>query len=255
MQPVKNQYNISDKIKEANQQLFVNESTSQRQSQPKVRFRDHKLVDYEPEDGNENMENLKNQIDHEREGESSDDGYIDDEVEHTSIEEIVEIEDVIELIDPDEESENMEKELNTENRSNEDFHDAHLSDQALAAEGASSHVKCDFSSTVKAVKATTIFRPKSSKINPCRTSPASQQKFRKICCEFKETDEYKQKLPKYNGFNSNYGLSKEEISKREHVQLKQRQHKELRTIKQMEQREFLASLNEEAFSKWYVSLT
>lgn len=256
LQPVSNQYNISDKIKEANQQLYVSESTVQRQSQPKVRFRDHKLVDYEPEDVHEIMEkNTNAKVINNREDDSSDDGYIDDEVDATtSIEETVEIEDVCEQIEQDEEKENNEKESpNNENYSKEDFHEESEGEQVPLNVGnenpvlSSSNEAC--SKPEKPTKPP-IFRPKSSKVNPSG-SPSDQPKLRKTCCDFKETDEYKQTLPKYNGFNSNYGLSKEEIAKREFVQLKQRQHKELKTIHQMEQQEFVASLNEEAFSKWY----
>lgn len=261
LQPVSNQYNISEKIKEANQQLFVGESTVQRQSQPKVRFRDHKLVDYEPEDVNEIMENTNPKVISNREDDSSDDGYIDDEVDATtSIEEAVEIEDVCEQIEQDEERENNRKEsMNNENYLKEDFHGESDSEQTPLGEakdaGNENPVLSSSNETSsKAEKFTKlhILRPKSSKVNPCDVPLGDQSKIRKTCCDYKGTDEYKQKLPKYNGFNSNYGLSKEEFVKREYVQLKLKQHKELKTIHRMEQKEFVASLNEEAFSKWYV---
>ena len=188
---------------------------------------------------------------------SFDDGYIDDEVEITTlIEETVEIEDVSEKIEQEDEKDNNEKEtMQNEKYSKEDFHDESEDDLAPSEEAKEPIYTTSNEKLTKHKKASKpmILRPKSSKVNPCGLSSedGDQPKIlRKTCCDYKGSDEYKQKLPKYNGFNSNYGLSKEEIEKREHTKLSQRQHKELRTIRQMEQKEFVSSLNEEAFSKW-----
>lgn len=94
-------------------------------------------------------------------------------------------------------------------------------------------------------------RPRSSKVSPASESMVEEsRKIRKLCCFFKETDEYKQSLPLYNGFNSNYGLSKDEIAKREVIQSKKQQVQRNRQMQQIEHEEFMASVNEEAFAKW-----
>jgi len=122
-------------------------------------------------------------------------------------------------------------------------------------------------------------RPKSSKINPIQVAvdvvPSleglsnnhneggssgggsrsnSSQARNKTCCHYKETDEYKQTLPKYRGCNSIYGLSKDEIERRTFSKFKQQQQRQRQQHTAMEQKEFLAQTNEEAFAKWQVSL-
>lgn len=260
MQPVSNQYNITDKIIEANHQLYSDEDPVKRQSQPKVRFRDHKLVDYEPEDENDvNMDKKVNaKVVETNEDEFSDDGYIDEEApeETKSIEEATEIEDVCEQIQDLDEIENNDKESSiNEIYSKEDFNEEDeersLSDDTKADQSEATVV---VTKKPEKPQQKQTFRTKSSKVVPAddKSTQMGEQKERKLCCQFKESDEYKQTLPKYNGFNSNYGLSKEEIARREHVRLRQHRYKELKTIQQLEQKEMEASLNEQAFAKWYV---
>lgn len=249
MQPVSNQYNITDKIIEANQQLYSAGELA-RKTQPKVRFRDQKLVDYE----SEGMESMG------KEQESSDDGYIDDDLPEatTSIEEVVEIEDVCETIEQlVEASENVDKEtLTVENYSQEDFNEdegdvegSNLDDTLADQTSIDTQIE-KLSKPEKSMKQQ-FLRSKSSKVNPVDGVQGSEEsKPRKTCCQFKGTDEYKQTLPKYNGFKSHYGLSKEEIAKRELVQLKKCQYREFKHMQQAEHKEFLAGINEEAFAKW-----
>lgn len=245
MQPVSNQYNITDKIIEANQQLY-SAGESARKTQPKVRFRDQKLVDYE----SEGMDSVG------KDQESSDDGYIDDELPEatTSIEEVVEIEDVCETIEQlVEASENVDKEtLTVENYSQEDFNEdeddveaSTLDDTLVGRTSIDTQIE-KLTKPEKSMKQQ-ILHTKPSKVTP---SEFDEKKSRKTCCQFKGTDEYKQKLPKYNGFNSHYGLSKEEIAKRELIHRKQSQYREFKHMQQAEQKEFLAGINEEAFAKW-----
>lgn len=240
--PNAHQYNITEKIKEANSILFSNENAVQRQSQPKVKFRDHKLVDFEPEDGESMAETQSTVPD-----EVSDDGYSDEIVEVSEekvIDETIEIEDVCEQVQQVE-AENVEidekESADDENYDKESFHDEVEVNQGEVVENSNE-------SEGKPPKKLTSFRPKSSKVNPTDIETRSDR--RKICCGFKESVEYKQSLPKYNGFSSNYGLSKEEISRREFLRYRHIQHKQQRIEKKLEQKDFLAKTNEEAFAKW-----
>lgn len=228
----------------ANQQLFSGDNTVQRQTQSKVRFRDHKLVDYEPV--NEDMDNeCHSKMINKPEDYSSDDGYIDDVT--TSIEEAVEIEEFLEKVERD------DRETDENENSYNEAGDSDHYPPALELDETEKEVNpaCSLSSgnsiNQEKAKKNSNFLPKSSKVNP---SSHTQTKLRKKCCNYKGKDEFEEKLPNYNGFNSKYGLSKDEIEKRLHIQLKQNQHKELKTIHKLEQKELVASLNEEAFSKW-----
>lgn len=217
----------------------------QRQSQPKVKFRDQKLVDYEPEDC-ESMENPPNVAD-----EVSDDGYSEEIVEVTDekvIDESIEIEDVCEKSTQQEAEtvESGEKEfVDDENYDKESFHEEVEVSLVKIPENSIENPE-------KPTKKSTIFRPKSSKVNPTNDDDTRNicNDRRKVCCGFKESDEYKQSLPKYNGFSSNYGLSQEEQSRREFIRYKQFQHKQQRSEQRVEQKELLAKTNEEAFAKW-----
>ena len=71
----------------------------------------------------------------------------------------------------------------------------------------------------------------------------------KLCCK---NNEYKQKLPKYNGFSSIYGLSKDELERRHFKQLRSIEIRQRRAAKKKEQKEYFAKINEEVFAKWYV---
>lgn len=240
--PSINQYNINDKIRQANE-LNIEENV-ERQSQPKVRFKDS-LVEFEPEEeGEESIEIMENFTDSKKTDESSDDGYIDEEVIDLTVEE-------------KEESENDERMNNDKAYSKEDFDEEdeetkleanESTPQEAVTEAAEQH---ESDSPDKASNKSSVLRPRSSKVSPnVEKVSDDSRKIRKICCFYKDTDEYKQKLPNYNGFNSNYGLSKDEITKREFVQSKHKQFHQYKQMQQMEHEEFMASVNEEAFSKW-----
>lgn len=312
LQPVSNQYNITDKIKEANQELYKGEKF-QRSTQPKVRFRDHQLVDFEPE-ANESVpaqqqmerrpsvtvstvnSNSQNNISKIKEEESSDDGYIDEEdevvaeVEQTRIvveSSSVEIEEVCEQIeileaasvdigdeDDDGESDNDDNSANEEEiYTKDDFHeDNNNKDENSAIMTTTVKKKAHKkqkqqpqqalpTSEKKKNSSKKVFRskvtPSADEIMPTTPTDAPMEisapskksaSSRKLCCQM--NNEYKQKLPKYNGFSSNYGLSKEELERRSFNQQRYNEIQQSREAKKSEQKKFVAKVNEEAFSKW-----
>lgn len=297
LQPVSNQYNITDKVKEANQELYKGEKF-QRSTQPKVRFRDHQLVDYEPEEGEEvsvelmekrssiSVHNANDIIVKIKEEESSDDGYIEDEaipdgerivVESIEIEEVCEQIEMLETSIEDGKDEGSTNDDETYTKEM-DFHDDSIESVIVTT----SRVKIERKSsvqhknlpiqkqnTLKALSAlprtTKVFR---SKINPSLddamttstndiisppTTPSMSEKRvtsgrLKTCCQNK--NEYKQKLPKYNGYSSNYGLSKDELERRRFNQLRSIEMQQYREARKVEQKEYVAKVNEEAFAKW-----
>lgn len=209
--------------------------TNERQSQPKVRFKES--VDFEPDDDiDEIMENRSVTSSVARSAdESSDDGYIDDDNSEAAAT-------IEEIVDNDEENEEV-------NYEKSDFHDEEDKTETAIAE----NTETDNANNIELPpKKKQIFRPKSSRVSPGVESDdkaiKEDEKRPKYCCQFK--NEYNMKLPKYSGCNSNYGLSKEEIAKREYVKHKSDQHKQFRQAKQLEEKEDLAQKNEEAFAKW-----
>lgn len=122
LQPT-NQYNITEKVKEANQQLYKGEAV-QRQTVTKVRFKDH-LVDYEPEDEsevmekkeNENVGSVKSEEEYSEEEEITDATVVMVETESIEIEEVCE---QIELFDP---VEKLEDDAMEDENYSKDFED------------------------------------------------------------------------------------------------------------------------------------
>jgi hypothetical protein len=225
--PNVHQYNITEKIKEANSVLFSNENV-QRKHSPKVKFRDHKLVDFE--DDGESMEiPAQSSI---VEDEVSDDGYSEEIVNES-----IEIEDLSEQVQQQEtEVEEEQEQVEEENYEKESFHEEV---DEIPVEN------CEKPEALPELiqPKTTAFRPKSSKVNPV------EPERRKACCDFKNSDEYKEKLPKYNGYSSNY-VSKEVFAKREFFRYKQMQLKQEKLELELEQKRLLAETNEEAFAQW-----
>ncbi|XP_058464567.1 uncharacterized protein LOC131438504 [Malaya genurostris] len=73
-------------------------------------------------------------------------------------------------------------------------------------------------------------------------------KCQRKCCRFKK--KLDDKLPYYNGFHSEYGLSKEELdAKNKRVEAKRKRFYE-RYQKKVEQQQIKAQTNEEAFAAW-----
>ncbi|XP_058835337.1 glutamic acid-rich protein [Topomyia yanbarensis] len=73
-------------------------------------------------------------------------------------------------------------------------------------------------------------------------------KCQRKCCRFKKKID--DKLPYYNGFHSEYGLSKEELdAKNKRVEAKKKRFYE-RYQKKVEQQQIKAQTNEEAFAAW-----
>lgn len=233
LQPGPDQYNITEKIKEAN--LKLNEAESQRQSQPKVRFRDHGLVDFAPDDDVDEVMEPKSHSTNAApaNNDSSDDGYTDEDIQEI---EAIEIKDLTE----DKKAESVEED-DDGSSAKDDFEDVPTKNSDKD-ENNSLPQKEHIIETVEHSKVIKISQ---------ETEPNDNRKNRKLCCCFKDTDEYKTKLPQYNGHNSNYGLSKEEISKRNERRDRESQHKKHKQMKLQQQQESSASLNEEAFSRWY----
>lgn len=198
-------------------------------------------MEFEPgeESAVEIMENIS---DHKSVEESEDDGYIDEEVaESITVIEEIQVEEEI-VCDKQYSQEEFENELG-----NDGNHESNDNEAAEETDGEGSNTMA----AEKAQKSSSI-RPRSSKVGPASESMVEEsRKVRKLCCFFKETDEYKQKLPNYNGLNSNYGLSKDEIAKREVIQSRKQQLQRNRQMQQFEHEEFMASVNEEAFAKWW----
>lgn len=209
--------------------------TNERQSQPKVRFKDS--VDFEPDDDiDETMENrsVTSSVAKSADESSSDDGYIDDDNSESAA--IIE-----EVVEEEHEDVNSEK---------SDFHEEEGGEETAKAEiteSENSRQKVE-----PAPKKKQTFRPKSSRVSPGEEPDEKvvkeDKKRSKYCCQFK--NEYNMKLPKYAGFNSNYGLSKDEFAKREYIKHKSEQHKQFKHAQQLEEKEALAVLNEEAYAKW-----
>lgn len=229
--PNVHQYNITEKIKEANSVLFSNENV-QRKHSPKVKFRDHKLVDFEDEVESMEIPAQPSVV----EDEVSDDGY-SEEVVYESIE----IEEVTEVVVTQEiEIEEEKKEVEEESYEKESFQEE---DDEIPVENCENPESAPEIVMPKA----SVMRPKSSKVSP--TTPECRLERRKTCCDFKNSDEYKEKLPKYNGYSSNY-VSKEVFAKREFFRYKQMQSKQEKLEQQLEQKRLLAETNEEAFAQW-----
>lgn len=196
----------------------------------------------------------------ERHDDSSDidDGYIDDEALDTSVDErliieTIEIEEVCEEIEVLEISDNSNRAfVNDIHESLDSEETKYETDEFYKDDDARDAVKSgEINKTNGRDKSSSSKRIFRTKINPLGNVPVEERKMKnKKCCEFKATDEYKQKLPKYNGFFSHYGLSKDEIERREHKMLTNVEVKRRRSSQYTEKQEHLAKTNEEAFSKW-----
>ncbi|CAH1709401.1 unnamed protein product [Chironomus riparius] len=194
-----------------------------------------------------------------KEEESSDDGYIDDDLFDPSTEErliieTIEIEEVCEEIEVLDISDNnnrafangIDESLDIEEAKYEEdefYKDDEIRDATMSKENEIISEPREKSSSAK--------RKFRTKICPIGNIPVDERRTRtKKCCEFKETDEYKQKLPKYNGFYSHYGLSKDEIERREEKLRKNVEVYRRRSSHHFEKQDNLAKANEEAFAKW-----
>jgi hypothetical protein len=214
-----------------------------------VKFREPKLVDYEPEeDENEVMELTS----HSNQGsvkdeESSEESFITEECIGAQIQEQADIEEVVELEkSPRTASIDLDYVAEIE-LGNDEFHDE-IDDHE------DPKLTKDSNNLVrKKTKVEAWCEPEehqSTTQNGPESSSESQRKQTKFCCEYKESDEYKQKLPKYNGFISKYGLSKEEITRRELFNSQMLQKKQLQQERKFENSIARKQINEEAFSKW-----
>lgn len=72
----------------------------------------------------------------------------------------------------------------------------------------------------------------------------------KSCCEFKYLDN--NRLPRYNGFFSQYGLSKDQLEHREQHRRKCIENQQKRQREIMKAKQQIADLNELAFQQWLI---
>lgn len=83
---------------------------------------------------------------------------------------------------------------------------------------------------------------------------SSESQFLKIQLNFKPCCEYKylenDRLPRYCGYVSQYGLSKEQLEMREKRKERLKERKSDKTAKQLEEESVKSEVNEEAFARW-----
>lgn len=249
LQPVSNQYNIAEKIKEANQKLFTSATTDpitqqRRQSSQRVRFKD-KLVEYHAEEsdkmttdsggGNQRIESVEEENFEEEDEESIEIENFDEKIEEISSE----LEDL---------KTNDSADAYDENDFELESHP--INEQRESAAGIFDRVRKKRITNVVKV----LSFGQSTQVNiggrktPQSESSEELQRLRvvKDCCQFKE--KYKEALPRYNGFNSRYGLSKEEIERRESGRSQRKQDRNAKQMQELQQKEMVARVNEEVMS-------
>lgn len=93
-------------------------------------------------------------------------------------------------------------------------------------------------------------RPNSS----VHIKPSSESQFLKIQLNFKPCCEYKylenDRLPRYCGYISQYGLSKEQLEMRERRRERLKERQSDKTAKQLQDETMKSEVNEEAFARW-----
>jgi hypothetical protein len=267
-QPSANEYNIADKIKQANQELYSEPNVHNSANNRRVRFRDQ-LEDFEPEENSEEEGNSQGsnqrvlELDNVSEV-SSDDGY--GESNNSDIErpmEEINCEDIEEILSTksDQESEvseiceQLEEKLDLKNDElcEEDSIEIIELEPELPRKSTNplkpnsnedddeSGIQLCFSKK---------YRPKSGKIKPAAEILAEKKV--KSCCEHKKSDEYLNKLPSYNGLHSIYGLNSEQLQKKFQNEQKNLHLKQLREMKKNEQKEIHEATSEEAFRSWLI---
>lgn len=232
-----NQYNISEKIKEANHKLFNStESIPQRrQSSQRVRFKDN-LVEFESEE-------------HETATMESSSLRIESVEEEFEEDESIEVENVEEKIE--EISSEVEELRASGSVEIYDENDFEMETQTTAANENNNIGSDEKLSALKVERPPGRRRslPPHNRVTPMSESCEELRRLSaKNCCKFKESNEYIEKLPRYNGFNSRYGLSKEDIERREHARLRREQARNSKHVEQMQQKELVARINEEVSS-------
>lgn len=313
MRPV-NEYNITDKVKQANQELFETphpgspESLNTSTLLQRVTFRQI-LVDYEPEytSSDEEDEVESQQGDHHprhaqiEETEIIEENEIIEETEKQIIEEEITTE-LPPLNEPqmEEVQEEIEEQLYDneikENLSYSESEDCPKETENInlrklyEAQSTSESKDCDsiievmstlkinsenvqFSGTATITINTLQEESKSSSTalqqnkqsadapNHSKSSKQTKQKTSKentknlqlnlnfrSCCDYKLDDN--EKLPRYNGYYSQYGLSRREIEKREKRLQSMRMRQFEMKIKMMEENASKGEQNEEAFASW-----
>lgn len=233
MQPASNQYNITEKIKEANQKLFTSTTDpipQRRLSSQRVRFKD-KLVEYESE------EHDKMTMDS--------GGLRIESVEEDS--ESIEIENFDEKIE--EISSEIEELKTIESVETYDENDFELESQQNIEGNEDSPSTSNLFKRTNRKRLTTVIKVVGigGRRTPQSESSGELKRLQvvKNCCQYKESNEYKEKLPNYNGLNSRYGLSKEEIDRLESGRTRREQVRSVKQRKQLEQKELVARINEE----------
>lgn len=244
LQPVSNQYNITEKIKEANHKLFTSTTTDpisqRRPSAQRVRFKD-KLVEYESEDNDKMTPDIGEHQQQQQRIESVE-KYDDEDSVDLDEKEVEEITSEIEEL--------MSTESGVEPYDDNDFE---TESHPINEGDENSTPDLSAFNNAKKKKLTTL--AKVVGFGGGRKTPQSESSEEKImlqrirtikeCCQFKESNEYKEKLPNYNGFNSRYGLSKEEIERRESGRSRRKQDRSDKQLQEHQQKELVARINEE----------
>ena len=244
LQPTPNEYNINERIKEANQELYSTPYQDTDFANRKVRFRDT-LEDFEPEESDdEQTEKNSSQSSvvshHSKSKEEVIMDEIDKENDELNVEEIDEIlsknnddmdytgDDVSEICEQIEEMKAKSDDESTDKLDVEDDIHSHKSSKSdstveeLENNNATNDVIpcCGDHKTKKASYIQKCLpkklTKKSGKVNPTSSDDDAKDRKHKTCCQHKHSDDYIQKLPRYNGQNSVYGLSQEQLEKREY---------------------------------------
>lgn len=240
LQPVPNEYNINERIKEANQELYSTPHQDTDAANRKVRFREN-LEDFEPEESDEEhteKNSSQSSASNPKPKEEIIIDEIDQENDELNIEEIDQIlsksnedmdytgDDVSEICEQiedlkaksDDDTDKLdEDEIHSQRSSKSDLTVEELEDPESQPKVV--HLCCEDHKTKKSNCIQKCFpkkiTKKCGKVNPSNSDEESRDKKNKTCCQHKHSDEYIQKLPRYNGQNSVYGLSQEQLQKRE----------------------------------------
>lgn len=259
MQPV-NGYNIVDKVKLANQELFaIPQPNSPLPEQQKVSFKND-LVDFaefsssEAED-DELEDQTGTKLDEEEEEEENEDNENEEEDVKMSTEIDENIEEICEIIEDlsvdvpeepiiDEDEDNLTDYL----ESSIDSKDVDSVVEVIITNPADYEVKpiqkvpsIDSTEVKQVKKPTKIIKPEENKNLKLNLNFRS-------CCEHKCSGNTK--LPKYNGYYSQYGLSKEQLEKRETRIETYRKKDLLKKTKNLEEDSTKSKASEEAFARW-----
>lgn len=266
MQPSANEYKISEKIKEANQELYAQSNISNLANR-RVRFREQ-LEDFEPEDSVEIEESVKasnrvQEIDNISEV-SSDDGYGESnnsdfqmgDVQIEEIEEILSTKSELESEDMSEICEQLDEELSIKSEilPKQAFYEEKKLEVYKKERRRSGSAEPYYQEPEEPTGVQLCFpkkyKPRSSKVKPVPGHDPNRPRKIKDCCQQKTSEEYLNKLPKYKGAISEYGLSTMELEQKFLKEQKSFHLKQMKEYQKHQEKEIIAQTNEDAFRKW-----